>query len=154
MRWLIVLLPISVLLCACEDEPVFEAYQGVDDARWSRNDTKSFEFEIQDTISPYDFYLNFRHGSDYAYRNLYVFVTLNYPNGKVRVDTVECPLARPDGRWLGSGLGDLYDLRIRFWDKRSLPLTGDYSIEINQAMREEPLPSIHDVGFRIEKGFK
>jgi gliding motility-associated lipoprotein GldH len=62
-------------------------------------------------------------------------------------------VAFANGKWIGSGLGDMYDLKIRFWSKRSFPITGDYSISINQAMREEVLPSVFDIGFRIEKGF-
>jgi gliding motility-associated lipoprotein GldH len=152
IRSLCIALCVVLLLSSCEDDPVFEEYQSVESGTWNQNDTKTFQFEVKDTIALYDFFVNLRHGSDYPYSNMYVFVTLNYPNGKVKVDTVECPVAQPDGKWIGSGLGDLYDLRVRFWNKRTFPISGEYSVSINQAMREEDLPSVFDVGFRIEKG--
>ena len=56
-----------------------------------------------------------------------------------------------DGHWLGSGLGDLYDNRIIFKEKKKFPMAGRYRISIQQAMRENPLMDIQDIGFRVSK---
>ena len=66
-------------------------------------------------------------------------------------DTVEITLAAPDGKWLGEGLGDIYDNRYLFRKAFKFPKTGEYRIELIQAMRVNPLPGIMDAGIRIEK---
>ncbi len=49
------------------------------------------------------------------------------------------------------GLGDKYDNRILFRRNIRFPRTGIYVFEYEQAMRDEPLIGIDDIGLRIEK---
>ena len=60
-------------------------------------------------------------------------------------------LADEKGKWIGSGMGDLYDNQIPFKKNVRFPLAGIYSFEIQQGMRMENVPLIMDVGLRIEK---
>ena len=106
---------------------------------------------VDDTVGFYDLFINLRNENSYRYSNLYLFVEINFPNGKTSRDTVECPLADPTGRWYGSGLGDLYDNRILYKRQRQFPLAGEYSIMIEQAMRDSVLRGISDVGFRLAR---
>ncbi|MBK8414603.1 MAG: gliding motility lipoprotein GldH [Bacteroidetes bacterium] len=64
---------------------------------------------------------------------------------------MECILASPEGRWLGEGLGDIWDNRILFKENVQFTQPGEYRFELNQAMRINPLPGIMDAGIRIEK---
>ena len=60
-------------------------------------------------------------------------------------------MSAPDGRWLGDGLGDIFDNRILFKEGVKFPQAGEYRFELFQAMRINPLPGIMDAGIRIEK---
>ena len=78
------------------------------------------------------------------------------PKGALKKDTLECILAQKDGKWLGSGLGDIWDIQCQFKSYRFLK-QGMYTFEIEQAMRHgdlakiEQLPGIMEIGLRIEK---
>jgi recombination protein RecA len=48
-----------------------------------------------------------RHASHYPYANLYLFITIKFPNEKIAKDTLECVFADPSGKWKGSGMGDM-----------------------------------------------
>lgn len=136
---------------SCDEEAVFEQNQAITDGIWNADQRLSFPFQISDTISYHNFYLNLRNSGDYEYSNLYVFVHTYFPNGKSSKDTVECLLADPSGRWMGSGLGDLVEHQILFKYRRRFPLAGDYRIELEHAMRRDPLEGVVDAGIRIEK---
>ncbi len=141
----------SLFLCSCDDAVFYEENQSIDGGKWSANEGKSFEFDVQDTTHLYNFYVNLRNGEEYAYRNLYLFIEMEFPNGKKSTDTLDCPLADPMGNWYGSGLGKIYDNRILFRERKRFPLSGRYKVEIFQGMRHEQLEGIYDVGFRLAK---
>lgn len=137
------------LLSSCDKSVVFEENKKIEDTVWLSSKPIVFNFEIADTVSRNNFYINLRNGDDYPYMNLFVFVTTRFPNGKTSVDTMECFLADVRGKWLGSGLGDIYDNRFLYKSNVAFPIPGKYEVEIAQAMRQEELESIYDVGFRI-----
>lgn len=143
-----------LLVSSCGTPPVFEYYKTMKSETWEVNDTVKTSFSINDTLQPYNFFLNLRNNNSYNYSNLYVFVDTEFPNGKKLTDTVECVLAYPDGRWIGSGFGNVYDNRIMYKYRKRFPLMGEYQIKITHAMREEVLAGILDVGFRLDKTVK
>ena len=63
-------------------------------------------------------------------------------------------LADEKGRWMGDGMGDLWDNRILFKKDFVFPHSGHYRFELEQAMRMDPLPGILDAGIRIEQAKK
>lgn len=138
-------------LAACDSQVVFESNQSIESTGWQKEGAVNFEWNITDTVSLHNFYVTVRNKEGYAYSNLFLFVSMEFPNGKLSVDTIDCPLADMDGHWLGSGLGDLYDNRIIFKEKKKFPMAGRYRISIQQAMRENPLMDINDIGFRVSK---
>jgi gliding motility-associated lipoprotein GldH len=48
-------------------------------------------------------------------------------------------------------MGDIWDNRALFRERMRFPQSGRYTFEIEQAMRQNPLPQIMDVGLRIER---
>ena len=66
-------------------------------------------------------------------------------------DTLECILADEKGKWLGTGIGDIYDNQIPFKKNVLFPKKGKYKFEIEQGMRTDIVPLIMDIGLRIEK---
>lgn len=140
-----------VLFSSCDKNLVFEQNQKIENTVWLASKPLVFNFEVSDTVSRNNLYINLRNGDDYPYMNLFVFVTTRFPNGKTSVDTMECFLADVRGKWLGSGLGDIYDNRFLYKENVAFPIPGKYEVEIAQAMRQEELESIYDVGFRIAK---
>ena len=145
--WWVIL---SFLWAACGNNATFSGHEALPSDGWNASESAVFEWQIQDTLTEHDFFIDLRHDQTFPYSNVYLFVDFTFPNGKSLRDTVACTLADDRGRWLGSGWGNLVDHRIGFKRKTSFPIAGDYSIQITHGMRLDPLPGMRDVGFRLE----
>ena len=138
-------------LLSCDTNKVFEEYIEVENANWEKENIASFEFLAKDTTTAHNLYINIRNTGNYPYSNLYLFVTMQGPNGGLLKDTVNCILADNRGKWLGNGVGDLWDLRIPYVGGFKFAQTGSYTVSFEQAMRvEKGLNGITDVGLRVE----
>lgn len=144
---------LAAILASCDEQVLFEENKAIDGGTWGARDAVTFEFDVDDTVRLHNFYVNIRNGEEYPYSNLFLFVEMEFPNGKKSVDTLDCPLADPQGKWLGSGIGKLYDQRILYRSRVRFPLTGHYRVDIRQAMREDPVAGIYDAGFRVELAY-
>lgn len=136
---------------SCDESRIFEQNQVIPEAGWEQNNILKFDVDIKDPSTPANFYINVRNADGYPYSNLFLFIKTTFPNNKVSNDTLECVLADEKGKWLGSGMGDIYDNQIPFKRNVKFPLPGTYHFEIQQAMRTDNIPLIMDVGLRIEK---
>ncbi len=142
---------LSVLFFSCDTNRVFEQNESISAEGWDVKNKIKLEAEIVDTIHSTNFYVNVRQADGYPYSNLFLFIKTIFPTGEQSNDTLECILADEKGKWLGSGIGDLYDNQIPFKRNVLFPKTGKYIFEIEQGMRTDVLPLIMDVGLRIEK---
>ncbi len=107
--------------------------------------------DVLDTVSLFNLFVNIRNTGNYKYSNLFLFVDVFQPEGKIERDTIECILADSRGKWLGSsGSGSIWDNQILFNRKARFPGVGKYVFRFTQAMREKELEGIMDVGLRIE----
>lgn len=138
-------------LSACDSSRVYEKNKGIPGEVWKIEDTVSFETEIADTATPHNLYVNVRNADGYPYNNIYLLVYTTFPNGKIARDTLECILADETGKWLGDGLGDIFDNKILFKKNVRFAQAGKYTFSLQHAMRLNELPLIMDVGIRIEK---
>lgn len=149
---ILVLAVIFLLACSKAEDPFFEQNEMIDGKTWSVNDTVKFTFDVEDTNTLYDFYLNLRTTANYEYSNIFVFYKLQFPNNKNLTDTAEFVLAQPNGKWLGRTVsGSLIDNSMLFSKKRRFPLQGKYTFSVIHGMRHQSLDNISDVGFKIIK---
>ena len=91
----------AVAIFGCSEPPVLAETRDINLVGWESAESAVFHWDIQDTLRRHDVLLDIRHSQTYPYSNLYVFLTYRFPNGKSRVDTVECTLADERGRWRG-----------------------------------------------------
>jgi gliding motility-associated lipoprotein GldH len=141
----------AVFLQSCDSSRVFEENEEIPKSLWSAKQSLVFQTNIDDTASAHNVYLNIRNAGVYPFSNIFLFINTTLPGGQLDRDTVEIMLATPDGKWLGKGLGDIWDNQVLFKQQVRFPRAGEYSFEIIQAMRLDPLPGIMDAGIRIEK---
>jgi len=143
-------------LFSCDSNRLYEKNISIENTVWDLSQKPSFEYNNTDTISKVNLKANIRHSSSYPFSNLWLFINTIDPLGALKTDTLECILAQKDGKWLGSGLGDVWDIQCQFKSYRLLK-KGVYTFEIEQAMRHgdlaeiEQLPGILEIGLRIEK---
>jgi len=147
------LLMLIVFLISCDKKAVVEDYQSLRHAEWNQDTALVFDINIPDPKKLYDLSFTVRNEGNYAYSNLWIFVTITPPSGKDLVDTVELTLSKPSGEWLGSGLGDLYDRKYPYKKTIFFPEIGKYTISVKQGMRTKSgiLAGIHDFGIVLEK---
>jgi gliding motility-associated lipoprotein GldH len=152
IRFAAIMLPLAIMtLCGCSRNRLFEEKVDITDNRWNAGDFVRFTFQVPDTSYPCDLYLMVRNTTEYDYSNLYLFLHTTLPDSTVAADTIDLNLARPDGKWLGKGIGKFRDSKILLMPGFRFPKTGTYRLEIEQAMRESSISGISAIGLRIEK---
>lgn len=148
----IMILTLLGFSCSKENAPFFEENKSVENKSWNIVDTTKFTFEVKDTNTLYDFYLNLRTTANYEYSNMIVFYRLYFPNNKKLTDTAEFILAQPNGKWLGKTVsGSLVENSMLFSQKRRFPLQGKYTFAVIHGMRNQSLNHVSDVGFKIQE---
>lgn len=154
----ILVLAMLLAFTSCDSNRVYDQYTALENNTWSSTTPVEFEFQVSDTISRNNLYINIRNNNDYAFSNLFLITHLNFPDGKKIVDTLEYEMADKTGRFLGAGLSEVKESKLFYKEGSIFPMTGDYKVSIHQAMRKngvvegiESLDGITDVGFRIEK---
>jgi gliding motility-associated lipoprotein GldH len=148
---LIVLFAIS-----CDKKRVFDEYKSVG-ITWHKDSIVTFDLPKLDPKKNFNLYVNIRENDDYPFNNLFLIVSLEQPNRKVKVDTLEYQMTNPDGTLLGDGFSDIKESKLFYKDNVNFTQKGIYKVHIQQATRKTgkiegvtALPGITDVGFRIE----
>lgn len=147
-------------LLSCDKNREFDAYQSLG-GRWHRDSLAVFNYQVKDTLTPYDLFINLRANSSYEFSNIYLIASIESPSQRIKVDTLEYLMAAPDGRLLGNGGSDIKESKLWLKENYRFSETGPHKITIEQALRKrnqveglEYLEGILDVGFRIEKNQK
>jgi gliding motility-associated lipoprotein GldH len=145
------LVVVTGFLCAaCDSNLIYEENFSVDNNEWHKDDIKTFKFDIEDTLSPLNLYINMRTTTDYEFSNIYLFLYSDYPDGYSDKDTLEFIIAKPNGEWLGENSGTVVENKVLISKGGRFSTKGEYNFRIEHAMREDVLKEIIDVGFRVE----
>jgi gliding motility-associated lipoprotein GldH len=140
---------VSISLISCDSDHIFEENKSFQNNTWSYNDAKEFSFTMSDSITPVKIYINLRTTIDYEYSNIYMYTHFSYPNGTADIDTLEFFLAQPNGKWLGECSGTIVENRALI-TQGYLMDPGTYSFKIEQAMFNDALNEVIDIGIRVE----
>lgn len=130
---------------------VFEKHVPIPGYRWNYSFHPSYEVEITDTAALYNIYVTIRHTNDYPFSNLWLLISSGYSGEKPKTQRVELPLADREGRWLGSGIDNIFDQRILIQQHARFNKPGTYQFSFEQNMRMDNLPHIMSIGLRVEK---
>ena len=143
---------------ACSDSAVFDQYKALNNAQWHKDSILNFKFNPIDTISRNNLFINLRNNNEYQYSNLFLIIDIDFPNNTSIKDTLEYEMTDEQGKFLGTGMTDLKENKLEYKTNVIFPITGEYSINVQQAMRKsgaidgiENLEGVVDLGLRIEK---
>ena len=147
---------VAGLLCvlsACDTNRVFEQNTDFPNHSWDVQQKPAFTFAIEDTAARYDVYFNVRHASAYGFYNLYVKHTLSGPGGPVGQPLLHQMLLMDPktGEPKGSGTGDIYDIQLLALPKQHFAKPGNYTLTLEQYMRQAQLPGLMAVGISVAK---
>ncbi len=151
MRYIALFAILGALLFSCDSNGVFEDYKTIGETGWNKDSLVVFPVMLDSTSEDFNLYINIRNNGNYPNSNIWLFVEIQSPDGEILSDTIEYTLADNRGRWLGSGIGDLFDNQFLYKRNVYFPLEGEYKFVIQHGMRTSNLRGIQDIGFRIEK---
>ena len=124
---------------------------------WYKDSTLVFSLPVLDTVTPYGLQFSLRNTDQYAYSNLFLITTLQAPNGKAHIDTLEYVMATSQGKWLGtSKLSSVTENLLWYKDQYQFSEKGQYTVTVRQVMRHPNkvngilnLEGITDFGVRL-----
>jgi gliding motility-associated lipoprotein GldH len=127
----------------------------VPNAKWASGFMPAFELDITDTTAKYGCYLLMRHDESYPNSNLWFRMKVKEPGSKTWIDgpRLEVELADVEGKWLGRGMGGIWEHKVWIDTRDFLQFShaGTYEIKIEQLMRYNPLPAVLTVGLCVTK---
>lgn len=139
-----------LVLASCVKSDAFEKNIRIPDQAWSSQFKPSIDVTITDTTSQYTLYVVLRHTDAYRYNNIWLNLYTQVPGEKIRKQRFDLTLATDDRGWLGSGMDDIFEHRIAIAPIR-FPKPGLYQFQLEQIMREDPLPHVMNAGIRLER---
>lgn len=140
-----------LVFASCGKNEFFNQDKTLDGGVWEYKNKVSFDVNVTDTISFYDIYIDFRHNDNYAYSDIYIFLNIEFPDKRAVNDTLHIPMQDYTGKWYGKNSGSLIENHVLVKPKSGFPMKGIYKISITQAMRDDKLAGIEDVGLTISK---
>ena len=156
-RSFLLILLLAFVFASCDSDRVFDDYKSLPN-QWNKDSILTFNLENIDTLQSYNLFINVRNNNDFEYSNLFLISEIQFPQGKVITDTLEYEMAAPNGKWLGTGFGDVKENKLWYKENVQFPESGKYKVSIKHAMRKngseqgiENLKGITEIGFRIEK---
>ena len=140
-----------LLFTSCDRTKVFESYHALDSNGWMADKAVEFEVEVDGHEGQlFNYLIGLRNNNDYLYSNIFFFVGIEMPDGAYHTDTLQYLLAEPNGKWSGSGIGEIKYNLFQFKETQVMP-SGVYKFKIAHGMRDDLLLGIEDVGIRIER---
>jgi gliding motility-associated lipoprotein GldH len=142
---------LSALFAGCGTLDVYEKTVFFPDHTWKNSNAPVFTFAIEDTVSAYHISVIVRHEDAYHFNNIWLNVTTQAPGEQPKKQLVNVTLGDNKKGWLGTGMDDIFDHRVRI---TRLPIKlkkGNYTFTLQQNMREDPLQFVLNAGMRVEK---
>jgi gliding motility-associated lipoprotein GldH len=143
-----------LFVSSCSSDVVFTDSVVMKDKIWELSNVPDFRVPVTDTTQLTDVSFTIRTGSDYPFRNIFLFVTAYSPEGNSISDTLEYSLADEKGNWYGKGFGDIHELDLPYKSGVFFPVKGTYRFQIKHGMRIVDLKGVYDFGLRIVKSSK
>ena len=150
MRLTVLLLIASICFGSCDNARVIDENKEIPANGWYYKNKLGFDFNIKDTNRIYTLYVNVRASNEYPFSNLFVLIHQRTPSNKDTSFRRELTLIDANGKWLGKGLGDLFDFQIPVMERIRFNEKGLYHFELEQNMRLDTLPHIMAAGIRVE----
>ncbi len=148
---------ILFLIISCETNTAFSTNKSVSGV-WNKEEVIDFDLPQLDSLKTYNLFVNLRNTNDYKYNNIFLIVAMKLPHGKIVTDTLEYKMAKPDGSWLGNGLGSIKENKLWYKELVSFKEEGIYTVSIKHAVRNNGniegvtnLEGITDIGFSVEE---
>ncbi|MBM3418390.1 MAG: hypothetical protein FJY17_05645 [Bacteroidetes bacterium] len=144
------LIGLCVFFYGCQNEEIPVGAYSFSDNKWDQKVKPSFELDLSDTSSVYDFFITIRNTTDYKYSNLWIYVEEIPPFGPTHRERHEIPIANPNGSWIGHKTGSV--IENKYLIKRGkVPFIGKYTYILEQAITDQEVTEVLDISFQVKK---
>ena len=148
---IILLILATSMFLSCGKGRVFEEHRKLSDYNWNRFDNIIFEADIEDTDAAYNIFIAIRHITNYPFKNLVITSIMTTPGGEERFLDHDLRIRDDDGKPLGNGMGDIWDINIPIRKNFRFNKPGRLTIEFENRMPRPVTQGIMEVGLIIEK---
>lgn len=139
-----------LILSACGEGVHYDKSYAFENRQWDISNKPRFEVKIDDITQAYDFQISFRTTTDYPYKNMWIFLNTETPEGlKVR-EPYELKIMDDQGNWLGKNSGSMVETSLLFRN-RVFSKKGTYTYTIEQGITESVLKEVSDLNFSVVK---
>lgn len=145
------LLSFCALILGCGSDYMYEKSYPIDSSNWTYADRLDFTFDIEDSLSIYNLWLEVEHSVDYDYQNLYTRIHTRFPSGQELTEALSLELADKIGRWYGDCNSRNCSLKIPIQQGAFFDQLGTYQITVEQFMRKDPINGIRTISFMVEQ---
>ena len=128
---------LSLLLLVCCNTNTESSYSVFEEDSWHTDSIITLSHSVVDTITKQNLYLKIRHTTDFEYQNIFLFVDV-----QDKRDTIEVTLSEKNGKWLGSGFGDIKEVECCFAKEIIFNSKKTSNVTVEQAMRYGDQPVI------------
>lgn len=129
----------------CNSKAQYSESKSIPNQEWKQNFKTVFKIPINDTTQLYDIVLTLRTTSDFPYRNLWMYLTIDGPAGKSRKLPLNIITADPSGRWTGDKSGSVVTFDTLLVNHNRFPKKGQYTFSFEQATTQKNLPEVLDL---------
>ena len=150
VKYFVFLIGIIFLFQGCNSNVLVDTFEPIPNQNWNYTKPIQTKINISNHQKAFQIYVHFRHTLDYKYANIWLRFQIIGPDKKAHIERKEFQLALPNGEWLGKGSGSLYSYELLYKDQYKFDQNGEYTIILEQNMRDNPLSGVNDVGLKIE----
>ncbi len=141
---------------SCGEQPYFMETISFDGQKWTQNIMPEFKVNFEGDTSSYDVIFTFRTSTDYAYNNLWIYLTTAGPMcPSISENTAffgrkakELKIAKPNGEWLGQKSGTFIENKLYYI--RSKFCKGTYTFKLEQGITIKEMQNISDVTIEVK----
>lgn len=119
---------------------------------WYSKNSFNAQFHISDTNKLYNIFITLRHTDSYAFNNIWLNVGMQSPGDTMKFIRFNLLLGDDAKGWEGNGMGDIWYVKKKINARPyQFHKQGNYTFNITQIMREDPLVGIMNTGISIEQ---
>ena len=141
---------------SCTDNTLYMKTHNFNNNQWKQNEKPVFKVNFPGDTITYDVIFTLRSTTDYAYNNIWLYITTTGPDCKKITDSksilgkvpVEIKMAKPNGEWIGSKSGTYIDHKLKFRQRRFCK--GAYSFQLEQAVTIGQLDELSDLTIEVK----
>jgi gliding motility-associated lipoprotein GldH len=144
---------LAIFLNSCAPENrIYEKHQSLSpNVEWLKTDKKTFEVDINDPVSTYQFNLALRYATGYMWNEAKIIVEEISPSGMKIITPYTLKIREDNGDYIGEPGYDIWDSTHLVDANYNYKENGKYTYVLSHDMPRDEFPFAMEVGLIIDK---